>query len=172
MTQGNGSGSVPQITDPAGDSPVFEAMLTPHRSLSRNGFVVLMCIVTAMTIAHGAVFAFSGAWPVAAFFGVDLVLIAGAFGLNYRSGRAREIVSVSRTELSVCKVAPSGRSRDFSFNPFWARFHVSRHDEIGITRMNISGEGRSTDIGGFLNPEDRESFAEAFSGALATVRRR
>lgn len=170
MTQGNASsGFSPAAAQD--DAPVFSALLTPHRSLGRNGFIVLMSIVTAMTIAHGVVFAASGAWPVAAFFGVDLVLIFGAFGLNYRAARAREIVSVSRTELAISKIAPSGRSRDFSFNPFWARFKVSRHDEIGITRMNVSGEGRSTDIGAFLNPEDRESFARAFSGALARVRR-
>lgn len=172
MTQGNGSGGVPQNPVPTNEAPVFEAMLTPHRSLSRNGFVVLMSIVTAMAVAHGMVFVLSGAWPVAAFFGIDVILIAGAFGLSYRSGRAREIVSVSRTELAISKVAPSGRCRDFRFNPFWARFDVLRHEEIGITRMNVSGEGRSTDIGGFLNPADRESFATAFSGALATVRRR
>ncbi len=166
MTQGTASSGIP-----SGDAPVFEALLTPHRSLGRNGFIVLMSIVTAMTVAHGAVFIASGAWPVAAFFGVDLVLIFGAFGLNYRAARAREIVSVSHTELAISKIAPSGRSRDFSFNPFWARFKVSRHDEVGITRMNVSGEGRSTDIGSFLNPEDRESFARAFSSALARVRR-
>ena len=78
---------------------------------------------------------------------------------------------MSRTELAISKIAPSSRSRDFSFNPFWARFKVSRHDEIGITRMNVSGEGRSTDIGSFLNPEDREGFARALSGALSRVRR-
>lgn len=100
------------------------------------------------------------------------MLILGAFWLNYRAAREREIVSVSHTNLSISKVAPSGRRRDFSFNPFWARFKVSRHDEIGIVRMNVSGGGNSTDIGGFLNPDDRESFAEAFSGALASVRKR
>ncbi len=166
MTQGNASISVSPD-----EAPVFEALLTPHRSLGRNGFVILMIIVTAMTIAHSVVFAISGAWPVAAFMGLDLVLIFGAFALNYRAGRARELVKVSRTELAISKIAPSGRSRKVCFNPFWARFQVSRHDEIGITRMNVSGEGRSTDIGGFLNPDDRESFARAFSGALARVRR-
>lgn len=152
------------------ETPVFEALLTPHRSLGRNGFVVLMSIVTVVTIAHAVVFAMAGAWPVAGFLGLDLLLLCGAFGLNYRAARAREIVSVSRTNLCISKVAPSGRIKDYRFNPFWARFQVSRHDEIGITRMNISGDGRSTDIGGFLNPDDRESFARAFSGALATVR--
>jgi hypothetical protein len=60
---------------------------------------------------------------------------------------------------------------EYLFNPFWARFRVARHEEIGITGMLVSGEGRSTDVGSFLNPADRESFASAFSRALATVRR-
>ncbi len=155
-----------------GETPVFEALLTPHRSLGRRGLVVLISIVTVVTIVHAVLFALAGAWPVAGFFGLDLLLLCGALGLNYRAARAREIVRVSRTDLSISKVAPSGRTRDYRFNPFWARFQVSRHDEIGITRMNVSGGGRSTDIGGFLNPDDRESFARAFSGALAAVRKR
>lgn len=154
------------------EAPVFEALLTPHRSLGRNGFIVLMCMMTIGTVAHGVVFVIAGAWPIFAFLLLDLVLVFGAFWLNYRAGRAREIVCVSRTDLSISKVAPSGRTRNYRFNPFWARFHVARHDEAGITGMRVTGEGRSTDIGSFLNPDDRESFAEAFSLALATVQRK
>ena len=117
------------------------------------------------------VFAAAGAWPVLVFFVVELLMLIGAFWLNNRAARAREVVCVSRTSLSVKKVAPSGRTREHRFNPFWARFQVARHDEIGITGMQIVGEGRSTDIGSFLNPDDRETFAAAFSGALADVRR-
>ena len=58
------------------------------------------------------------------------------------------------------------------FNPFWARFRVRRHSEIGIVSMHVTGEGQRTDIGSFLNPDDRESFARALTGALATVKRR
>lgn len=153
------------------DRPVFEAMLTPHRSLGRTGLTVLLLIVAAISLAHAVIFAMAGAWPVLVFFVVELLLLIGAFWLNNRAARAREFVSVSRTDLSVTKVAPSGRSRNFRCNPFWARFHVARHDEIGITAMHITGDGRRTDVGSFLNPDDRESFARAFSGALATVRR-
>lgn len=156
---------------PDPEKPVFEALLTPHRSLGRAGFIVLMGVATVVTLAHSTVFMVSGAWPVGAFFGLDLALLFGAFWLNYRSARARETVTVSRTNLLISKYAPSGRSTEFRWNPLWARFDVSRHDEIGITRMAVSGEGRATDIGSFLNPEDRETFADAFSGALARVRR-
>jgi uncharacterized membrane protein len=154
------------------DEPLFEAVLSPHRSLGRNGFVALMAITTAITVAHMAVFAAAGAWPVLGFFGLDLALLFGAFWLSYRSGREREFVRVSRTDLTVRKVAPSGRAEEHRFNPFWARFKIDRHDEIGITQMQISGEGRNTDIGAFLNPDDKESFASAFQRALATVKMR
>jgi len=36
----------------------------------------------------------------------------------------------------------------------------------------VTGEGHRTDIGSFLNPDDRESFAKAFRSALATVTQR
>jgi uncharacterized membrane protein len=172
MKQSNAMVDVQTNRTHPNEAPVFQALLTPHRSLGRTGFVVLMSIVTVMTIAPGYVFALAGAWPVAAFSFLELALLLGAFWLNYRAARAREIVRVSHSDLSISKIAPSGRIRDYRFNPFWARFQVSRHDEIGIVGMSVSGEGRSTDIGGFLNPDDRESFAKAFSGALATVRRR
>lgn len=154
------------------DEPVFEAVLRPHRSLSRRGFAILVACAGALTLVHAVFFAATGAWPVVWFFGLDFVLLVGAFLLSYRSGRAREHVHVSRTLLSVSKIAPSGRTVEHRFNPFWARFSVRRHDEIGITGMDISGEGRTTDIGSFLNPDDKESFAKAFQSALATVKMR
>ena len=118
----------------------------------------------------GVVFLSMGAWPVFGFFGLDLLAIYLAFRWNYRAARAREEVTVSRTRLDIRKVAPSGRSEEHRFNPFWTRFAVDRHEVIGITRMAVKGDGRQVQIGGFLNPDDRESFAAAFGRALATAK--
>lgn len=155
----------------AADEPFFRALLTPHRSLGRAGFMILMGALVFGWLVTGAIFLAHGAWPVFGFFGLDVLLVYVAFRLNYRSGRAREEVSVSRTSLDIRKIAPSGRTEAFQFNPFWARFSVSRHQEIGITGMAVEGQGRNVPIGSFLNPDDRESFATAFSGALATAKR-
>ena len=114
----------------------------------------------------------TGAWPIGFFLGLDFLGLYIALRLSYRSGRAKEEVTVSRTKLSIRKVSPAGRVVEYRFNPFWARFGVKRHEEFGITSMYVTGEGRSTDVGSFLNPDDRESFAKAFRGALATVTQR
>ncbi|MGF9692291.1 DUF2244 domain-containing protein [Rhizobium sp. 0TCS1.26] len=161
-------GNVGMIDEP----PVFAAELTPHRSLGRRGFRVMLALSGAICLIYGIFFLATGAWPISFFFGLDFVLLWGAFWLNYRSGRAREEVMVSRTNVSIRKVSPAGRVVEHRFNPFWARFRVRRHHEFGITSMHVTGEGRLTDVGAFLNPDDRESFAKAFRGALATVKQR
>lgn len=153
------------------EKTLFAAMLTPHRSLSRNGFTILMILGGGVLFVQGFFFFVTGAWPIATFCGLDLAALYVAFRLNYRAARAHEEVRVSRAELLIRKVNPRGRATDYRYNPFWARFHVDRQQEIGITGMRVTGEGRTTPIGAFLNPDDRESFADAFSNALATARR-
>lgn len=163
------------IMDDAGSinsEPIFNAVLTPYRSLGRTGFRILVALTLAITLLNVIFFLVAGALPIAMFFGLDMALLYGAFYLNYRSARAREEVLVSRTELSIRKVAPSGRARVSRYNPFWAKFQVDRHHEFGITAMAVTGEGRRTIVGSFLNPDDRESFARAFAAALASVKRR
>lgn len=152
------------------DQPIFSALLTPHRSLGRTGFAILMGILGLISLFVGLLFWSIGAWPIVGFFGLDVLLLYGAFRLNYRAARAREEVTVSRTRLDIRKVAPSGRAENHLFNPFWAKFAVSRHDEIGITSMTVEGQGRRVPIGSFLNPDDRESFATAFGRALTTAK--
>ncbi|MCZ7446962.1 DUF2244 domain-containing protein [Agrobacterium rhizogenes] len=158
--------------DTLNDQPIFAAELVPHRSLGRSGFRLLLILTGFACLIYGGFFLATGAWPVGLFFGLDFLLLYIAFRANYRAAKAREEVSVSRTNLSIRKFSPAGRMVEYRFNPFWARFRVRRHDEIGIVSMHVTGEGRATDIGSFLNPDDRESFARAFGGALATVRRR
>ncbi|MEX0405619.1 DUF2244 domain-containing protein [Aquibium sp. LZ166] len=156
----------------AADEPIFSALLTPHRSLGPRGFAILMGVIGIISFAIGLLFWSIGAWPIVGFFGLDVLLVYFAFKMNYRAARAREEVTVTRTRLDIRKIAPSGRGETHLFNPFWAKFAVSRHNEIGITRMAVEGQGRDVTIGSFLNPDDRESFATAFGQALATAKSR
>ena len=155
-----------------GNRPVFAAELFPHRSLGRKGFRIMLVLAGAFCLFYSVLFVAEGAWPIGLFFGADFFLLYGAFWLNYRSGRVWEEVTVSRTNVSIRKFSPTGRMVEHRFNPFWTRFLVRRHHEIGVVSMHVRDRHHDTDVGSFLNPEDRESFAKAFKRALATVTQR
>ena len=152
------------------DDPLFAARLTPYRSLGPTGFWILMGFVAITCFLSGMLFLAIGAWPVLFFFGLDALLIWGAFKLSYRSGRAYEEIAVWRHEVELRKTAPSGRTVIHRFNPFWTRFSVKRHEEIGIVKMVLREGDNEVDIGSFLNPLDKESFASALGQAISKAR--
>jgi uncharacterized membrane protein len=154
----------------AEERPFFSAVLTPHRSLGPTGFVVLMAALSVVCFGTGLVFWMIGAWPVAGFLGLDVGIIWLAFRLNYRSARAFEEIEVSPYAIVVRKVSAAGRSQEYSFNPLWVRLEVDHVEDEGVTRIGLFSRGRTVEVGGFLNPDDRTSFAGALKAALATAR--
>ena len=149
---------------------VFSAVLRPYRSLSPHGFSLLMVAIALCSFTIGLAFWLMGAWPVVGFCGLDVLLIQLAFRLNYRDARAAEEISLSRDRLSVMQISARGVATETAFNPYWARLEVDRHPEIGVTALRIASHGARLAIGGFLPPPERETFATAFSAALAKVR--
>ncbi len=151
--------------------PIFSAKLYPHRSLGRRGFIILMSFIAITCFGTGGFFYSIGAWPVFGFLGLDVLAIYIAFRVNYRDARAFEEISISREEMRILKTSASGHCKTYTFNPVWTRLRIRRHDEIGITRMEILSRRIRLRIGDFLNPHDRESFAREFNAALATAKR-
>lgn len=154
----------------ANDRPVFAATLHPHRSLGPRGFAAVMAGVALVSFTAGFVFYRIGAWPVMGFCGLDVLLIYGAFRLNYRAARAYEEIEVLRHEIVIRKISPRGRTLEFRFNPDWVRLDIARTEDEGVTRIILTSRGKSISVADFLNPEDRTTFATAFKAAVAAVR--
>jgi uncharacterized membrane protein len=150
---------------------LFSATITPHRSLTPRGFLVLMLCLGALSFASGVIFVSIGAWPVFGFFGLDVLLVYVAFRANFRAARAYEQVTVTPTELTVRKVSHRGGVREFTLNPLWVRLERIVHDEFGIERLFLVSHGRRLAIAAALNADEKASFAHALSNALGEARR-
>ena len=146
-------------------------MLTPHRSLSRKGFLILMTVLGLISFATGMVFLLAGAWPVFGFCGLDVLLVYFAFRLSYRRAKAYEQVTVTPSELTVRKVSHHGRISEWTLNPLWVQLDRVVHAEFGIERLFLVSHGRRLAIAGFLGPQEKESFALALSAALGEAKR-
>jgi uncharacterized membrane protein len=158
--------------DPELDQPeLFSARLTPHRSLNRTGFLVLMTFITVISFAAGVLFWWIGAWPVFGFFGLDVLVIYWAFRINFRSARAFEEISVTPSELRVRRVSHRGHVMEWVLNPLWVQLDQKTHAEFGIERLYLVSRGRRVSIGSFLGPDEKASFAKALLVALQSAKR-
>jgi uncharacterized membrane protein len=151
-------------------APVFSAVLTPYRSLSPRGFLLVMAGLAAASFVAGAIFWAIGAWPVPGFLGLDVLLVYVAFRLNYRAAGAAEEISLTRERLTVRRIAADGRASAIDLNPYWVRLEIDRRPGLGITGLRLASHGRRHPIGGFLGPDERETFAAALAAALAEAR--
>jgi uncharacterized membrane protein len=150
---------------------IFSATLTPHRSLGRVGFLILMLLFGTASFVTGLLFLVIGAWPVFGFFGLDVLLLYWAFRLNYRHANAYEQVTVTPSELKVRKVSHLGRVREWVLNPLWVRLDKVELEDFGIDRLFLVSRDRKLAIASFLGPDEKASFAKELGQALNEARR-
>jgi uncharacterized membrane protein len=150
---------------------LFSALLTPHRSLSRSGFVALMAFLTLISFAAGLAFWLMGAWPVLGFFGLDVLAIYWAFRINFRHARASEEIRITPSELRLRRVSHRGHVVEFVLNPLWVQLDRKTHAEYGIEKLYLLSKGRRVSVASFLGPDEKASFANALGAALAAARR-
>ena len=153
------------------EKPIFTAELTPYRSLSRRGFIILMTFLCVVSFTAGIVFLRMGAWPVFGFFGLDVLLIYWAFRVNYARARASEHLVLTPHELRLRRVSHRGHVMEWTFNPHWVRLDQEEHEEFGIERLYLISHGRSVAVGSFLGPDEKASFAKALRLALQDAKR-
>src|SRR6202051_3473502 len=136
MTAGNDFDPVPPQPE------LFSALLTPHRSLSRTGFLVLMGFVSVVSFAAGFTFLLMGAWPVLGFFGLDVLAIYWAFRINFRRAKASEQILVTPSELRLRRVSHRCHVVEFTFNPLWVQIDRKPHAEFGVEKLYLVSKGR------------------------------
>src|SRR6266702_5390342 len=150
---------------------IFSALLTPHRSLNRTGFLAVMLFLSVVSFVTGIAFLMMGAWPVFGFFGLDVLVIWWAFKVNFRTARASEEIVVTPFELRVRRVSHRGHVAEWTFNPLWVRLDQEVDEDFGIEHIYLISRGRRLLIAGFLGPDEKASFYRALIEALNAARR-
>ncbi len=149
----------------------WQAILTPHRSLSKQGFLIVMGFIVIVNLAVGALFMSIGAWPVAGFAGLDVLLVWWAFTANFADARRMERISITDHELIFDRLRGNEPPEQQRLVRRWVRVELEEDAERElIGRLSIvSGQIRLT-VGDFLGPEERKTLAAALRSALAIPR--
>ena len=150
---------------------LFSALITPHRSLSRTGFLALMLFFSLASLVTGSACLLMGAWPVLGLLSLNLLVIWWAFKVNFRTAAATEEIVVTPFELRVRRVSHRGHVAEWVLNPLWVRLDQEASEEFGVERLYLVCRGRSLSIGNFLGPDEKSSFAKALLTALNAAKR-
>ena len=150
-----------------GDGRVFfDAVLYPHRSLSRRGFLAVMALAAAGLFAVGLLFVLLGAWPVIGFCGLELLLLYIAFRVSFRDARAAERIRLSDAGLEVSRLKPDGApAGTWRFPPNWLRVSIDEPPRPD-SPLVLTSHGKSLVIGRFLSADERRDLARALRAAL------
>lgn len=151
-------------------SPLFAALLTPHRSLSPNGIRWVIAFTAVMASIPGIVFFAMGAWPVVGLMGLDVVLLTWALTASFADKNAFEEITLWPDALDIRSVNKKGRETALSFNPFMVRLSVVRDADDRVTAVKIVTRETEIEIGRFLTPDDKASFAAIFAPALSRAK--
>jgi len=157
-------------SNPFSEQVLFQARLSPHRSLSIPAFTILMLVLAGISFAIGITFLMMGAWPVFGFFGLDVALVWFAFRANYREARAYEEIRITPSLLWVRQVSARGQTRETDFNPRWTRLEKAEDEVFGVTRVTLVSRGIAVIVGAFLPPFYKDELAKTLSSALAVAK--
>jgi uncharacterized membrane protein len=148
----------------------MDAVITPHRSLSQRGFIVLIGVVTLANVASATVFLLMGAHLVPIFLGVDLAAIVVAFLVSFQAGKVVERVQVSASDVRVTRETPKASILVWQSPTAFTRVSVERDDDR-VVGLRLALSGRETPVAAALSPRERAEFAKALERAIWKAKR-
>ena len=148
----------------------MDAVITPHRSLSERGFIVLIAIVTLANCASAAVFIALGATLVPVFLGLDVLAVIVAFIVSFRAARIVERVQVTAREVRVLRETPKASTLIWESPTAFTRVALETEDERAVG-LKLALSGRDMPVAVALSPRERAEFARALEQAIWEARR-
>lgn len=161
--------SPPPAASVAADPHRFEALIVPHRSLSRRGIRVL---ATSLVLLSGLIalrFWFLGAWPVLAISVPEIALVLFLLHLNVRRGRTSELLLLQDDTLHIARTDASGHRQERTLSAAW--LNVVLEEAHGrIPRLTLRNRNVVEEVGRALGEDEKRDLAAALRRALHDVR--
>jgi uncharacterized membrane protein len=153
------------------DGPFYmDAVITPHRSLSRKGFIVLIGVLTAINCVTAGVFIALGAAPVPAFLGLDLVAVVAALIASNRAADRKERVQVTAGEVRVMLETRRGVETLWTSPTAFTRVALNGEAE-DETDLRLVLSDKEHPVARALSRPERLEFAQALDKAIWRARR-
>lgn len=148
---------------------LFEALIIPHRSLTKRGLRWVIGSVAGLALLVSLRFWLMGAWMVLPFSVLEAGLVLLMLHLNTRQARAVELILLSETELRIIRTDPAGRRRETILPAGWLSVSLVERDGR-VPRLSLTRHGIDEEIGQVLGEAEKRDLANALTRVLHRVR--
>ncbi len=149
---------------------LFEAVIVPHRSLSRRGLGTVIGAIAALSALVSFLCWRLGAWPIVGFNGAEIGF--AVFALVWHAGsadRRSEVLLLSEAGLRVVRSGPRGRHEETVLPVGWLR--VALEERRGrVPALMLRAPGIALPVAEALGEAEKRSLAAALSEALERLR--
>ncbi|PUE42032.1 DUF2244 domain-containing protein [Limnohabitans sp. Hippo3] len=145
--------------------PAIQWQLRRNCSVTPAQLGWLYLSLCALSLGIGVFFWMQGATLVLAFAGLEIALVGLAFLAYARHATDGEWISLQGTSLVVEKES-AGRRERAEFARQWVRVEPKSGDH---SLIELSGQGRSIEVGRFVRPELRQVLAREIRRALRSA---
>ena len=147
------------------NNKLYEISLYPYRSLNKTGFFILMFSLGFVSFVAGIIFMIKGAWPVFGFFGLDILLVYIFFKINFRSGKKKEILILTKNQLIIEFYNSKKISKTYYLDAHWLQIRLSKLKNE-MSKLKISSKNKSIIIGSFLRYQEKIDVVKSLKKAL------
>lgn len=145
--------------------PIFEAVVTPHRSMTTRGMYAVFALMAAGSLLITSLMYFIGALPVIGFDFGDLILAVTLLGMNMRAARASEVIILTEDRLTITRTNPRGQRREISMTCNWLRADLDEKAGSNPVLSIANRESRHI-VGLALGEAERRDLASALRAAF------
>ena len=147
------------------NNKLYEISLYPYRSLNKTGFFILMFSLGFVSFVAGIIFMIKGAWPVFGFFGLDVLLVYIFFKINFRSGKKKEILILTKNQLIIELYNSKKISKTYYQDAHWLQIRLSKLKNE-MSKLKISSKNKSIIVGSFLRYQEKIDVVKSLKKAL------
>ena len=147
------------------NNKLYEISLYPYRSLNKTGFFILMFSLGFVSFVAGIIFMIKGAWPVFGFFGLDVLLVYIFFKINFKSGKKKEILILTKNQLIIEFYNSKKISKTYYLDAHWLQIRLSKLKNE-MSKLKISSKNKSIIIGSFLRYQEKIDVVKSLKKAL------
>jgi len=155
---------------PAGSEALFEAVIVPHRSLTRRGLYCLIAVVSVLSSLITLLCWTLGAWPVVGFNGAEVGL--ALLLLHWHSESAKhqsEVLLLTESRLLIRRNRRGGRSEEKALPVPWLRV-VLEERRGRVPALLLMAHGVREEVARTLGEEKKRDLAAALAAAFDRMR--